>query len=103
MASPASNSCRECTSGSLWPTPGAITDSSVSWLKVSHFLGRWLGQQWAWGLGGAEVSVGGIQEECVASWLTLALGLKLTVVGPVATAPSFLFLWTWSHGSGKAP
>lgn len=55
------------------------------------------------GLGGAEDSVGGIGEECVGSWLTLALGLKLTVVGPVATAPSFLFRWTWSHGSGKAP
>lgn len=34
---------------------------------------------------------------------TGALGLKLTAVGPVATAPSFLFLWIWSHGSGKAP
>lgn len=47
--------------------------------------------------------MGGIQEECVASWFTLALGLKPTVVGPVATAPSFLFLWTWPHGSGKTP
>lgn len=39
----------------------------------------------------------------MASWLTSALGLKLTVVGPVATSPTYLFPWTWSHGSGKAP
>lgn len=45
--------------------------------------------------------MGGIQEEHVASWLTLALDLKPTVVGPVATATSFQFQLTRSHGSGK--
>jgi len=67
--------------------------------KVSHFLDRWLVQEWAWGLGGAEVA-GRNGRSLGPAGTSLALG------GKAASPQScrhchYSLLRTLPHGSGK--
>ena len=68
--------------------------------KVSHFLGRGLVQEWAWGLGGAEVA-GRNRRSLRPAGTSLALGDKADSPQPCRHCHYSFLLRTLPHGSGK--